>query len=352
MAKTKQQKRLQKKKAAAKKQATHQHQQNRLRKSGTNNAWWEVDDPTTFKVPLDFFAAFPNEYIGPEETQFLDEEHSHIDVPAYIYPAEDGLCSAMNARLILSGIEPMDFSGKQWIVVDTKTMLPISAFVELDEAKNHTLLEYPTAKTIRSNSLGLMGVLDYPTLCQMIPALDKPESESFWVSYFLDMENNYGFSFDAMDFVEAILEKLVVDHNAPQSVHSDFCDKTSLDEALEFISKNGLASYSVAINVAMKYEFEISRINNSNQEDKELLSQDSSEMDIIPSPGQVYATPSGQKIYIEDVWQDDESNFFTVDYVDYDDKDDMNGIGESIDGSQWEKMRSILTLVLEEEDAV
>ncbi|MBF4333029.1 hypothetical protein EAY29_22665, partial [Vibrio anguillarum] len=72
MAKTKQQKRLQKKKAAAKKQATHQHQQNRLRKSGTNNAWWEVDDPTTFKVPLDFFAAFPNEYIGPEETQFLD----------------------------------------------------------------------------------------------------------------------------------------------------------------------------------------------------------------------------------------------------------------------------------------
>ncbi|MBF4437510.1 hypothetical protein ERJ77_24100, partial [Vibrio anguillarum] len=156
MAKTKQQKRQQKKRAAAKKKATHQHNQNQQRKSGTNNAWWNVDDPTSFKMPLDFFAAFPNELIGMEEILFLEESHSHIDVPAYIYPAEDSICKAMNARLIFNDSEPMDFSGKHWIIVDTKTMLPTFAFAELDEAKEHTLLAFPTAKTIRSNSLGLV----------------------------------------------------------------------------------------------------------------------------------------------------------------------------------------------------
>ncbi|GLO64085.1 hypothetical protein MACH09_45930 [Vibrio sp. MACH09] len=337
----KKQKRQQKIKKAKKAKATKQHQQNYQAKRAGNlfhRLWGPVgrNDPTAFCLPVNYWIACPNERIGCEEVKFLNERHSDTEIPAYIFPIYDEICKAMNNRLNFAEQDEMDFSGKHWMVVTIRDMLPLASFSELSEAKEYVFSEFTQVKTIRSESLGLLaGRPDFKD----IPDHHNVDKE-FWVSYFLDQENKHGFQFDPLDFVSALLEHIVFIYNAPDVIHIDFFERSLLEKAYDFIEMHGLHGYKLAIDVALEFEENISRIECMYEAPKLRGCLE------MPFDGDIYVTNEGEKIYVESVWGEEGSDFYTVDFVLFSEKDDIDAISRSLNNSEWEELHRNLELQL------
>lgn len=66
-----------------------------------------------------------------------------------------------------------------------------------------------------------------------------------------------------------------------------------------------------------------------------------------PDPETVYASASGQRIYIEDVVGEEDDDFYLVMVIPYEDKDNMDTAGDELDSQQWVELIDSMSLVQE-----
>ena len=66
-----------------------------------------------------------------------------------------------------------------------------------------------------------------------------------------------------------------------------------------------------------------------------------------PTPDSIYVGSNSQRFYIEDVWDNDEDDFYLVCVVKVEDKDDMSAIVDELDNKQWESIVEDYGLTLE-----
>lgn len=247
----KKQKREKKKKAATKTKITKQHQNNK-----SQNVNLLSFSPETLSMPSNYWVAFPNTHIGIEEVKFLEEIATPSEVPAYVYPLNSNMIKIMNNRLLSSGLAEMSFSEKQWVVVSTATLLPLESFTELSEAKDFVFKQFPQTKSIRSDCLGILS--SEPDYTQL-PDLTIYD-ENIWEDYLLELEDKHGFLFSEEYLLGDLLQKLIVEHQAPKEIYQEFNDFNAIEKALDFIKKNQLIGYQCAISVITQFSEKLSRI--------------------------------------------------------------------------------------------
>ncbi|MCF7456205.1 MULTISPECIES: hypothetical protein [unclassified Vibrio] len=67
-------------------------------------------------------------------------------------------------------------------------------------------------------------------------------------------------------------------------------------------------------------------------------------MENRPTEDTVYVSDSGQRIYVESVFGEPDDDFYLVNIVPEQDKDDMDAMGDELDSSQWVNMITTLGL--------
>lgn len=321
---TKKQKRNKKKQLAARAASTRQQKQNKESKKLSQS---EPSSPG-FIEPQYHYIGCPNKYIGKEEYEYMVSDGGYVaGIEAAIYPATESFRNFMSRRQKLQGRDSLSFDCVDWIVVELQNMMPVATFGNLDAAKQYIFDNYPRVKSIRLDSLGIVsGDIEF-TSCPDLVSSSKKQ----WIDFALEAQNKYGYRFDPDDAIEHIILEMIKCHGAPQVIHDKFFNRGDISFAKNYISEHKLQGAIVGLDLLETFMDEYSLLRSS-------ATSTSFNLNDIEKPqsGEVYQSINGSKLYIENVWADEDCDFYSVDFVQFEDRNDMTASSDSLDGKQWE----------------